>query len=117
MLALVHRAGGEPVSLFGTYVEPDGRTTAIERADIQLEALGRWTSPRTGVTYPSGWRITLPRQGLALVCTPVLPDQELDARTSTWIIYWEGEVRCEGSRDGAPVAGDGYVELIGYDRR
>ena len=54
MLALVHSRAGETMSLFGSSVEPDGRVVAIERADIQIEALSRWTSPRTGMTYPAG---------------------------------------------------------------
>jgi predicted secreted hydrolase len=31
------------------------------------------------------------------------------------IVYWEGSVSFSGRRDGAPVSGDGYVELTGYD--
>jgi len=28
--------------------------------------------------------------------------------------YWEGAVRAEGSAGARPVAGRGYVELVGY---
>jgi predicted secreted hydrolase len=28
--------------------------------------------------------------------------------------YWEGAVRVEGTREGRPVQGRGYVELTGY---
>ena len=53
--------------------------------------------------YPSGWRLTLPREGLALEVTPRLADQELRVGTR----YWEGAVVVRG-------AGRGYAELVGY---
>ena len=115
-LALLHGTGEEVVRRLGTYVAADGTTAHIEGAEMQVEVLGNWTSERTGVTYPSGWRLTLPQQGLALVCTPVLQDQELEVRATSAMSYWEGEVRCEGTRNSAPLAGQGYVELIGYDK-
>ena len=30
------------------------------------------------------------------------------------VSYWEGQVKIEGGKDGAPVTGLGYVELTGY---
>lgn len=101
---------------YGTYVAPDGTDSFIAREDLQVEVTASWTSPRTGVTYPAGWRVTLPRQGLTLRFTPVIPDQELDTRASTATIYWEGAVAIAGERDGHPITGAGYVELTGYDQ-
>ena len=46
-----------------------------------------------------------------------MPDQELDTRQSTANIYWEGEVLITGTRNGAPIGGEGYVELTGYDQK
>ncbi|MFN8515791.1 MAG: lipocalin family protein [Chloroflexia bacterium] len=101
----------------GTFVDPDGRATNIPFGNFQVDVLGSWTSPRTGVTYPSGWRVTLPDRNLTLTWTPVIPDQELDTRRSTANIYWEGEVTIAGTRNGTPVTGQGYVELTGYDQK
>ncbi|HSH78889.1 MAG TPA: lipocalin family protein [Herpetosiphonaceae bacterium] len=115
-LALLRGDQEEVLGGFGTYVAADGGTLHIDNAEMQIEALGSWTSPHTRVTYPSGWRLTLPGQDLELVCTPILQDQELDVRETSAMSYWEGQVRCEGTRDSAPLAGQGYVELIGYDR-
>jgi len=42
---------------------------------------------------------------------PLLDDQELDARGSVGIVYWEGAVRALAG--GKPV-GRGYLELTGY---
>jgi predicted secreted hydrolase len=43
---------------------------------------------------------------------PLMDDQELDARTSTGTLYWEGAVRLSGA-----ASGRGYLELTGYAER
>jgi predicted secreted hydrolase len=43
---------------------------------------------------------------------PLLDDAELDSRSSTGTIYWEGPVRLLG--DGGAPLGRGYLELTGY---
>ena len=48
------------------------------------------------------------------IITPELAAQELVTRESTGVTYWEGACRVRGTRDGAAVAGYGYVELTGY---
>ena len=45
---------------------------------------------------------------------PSLPDQELDTRATTGVIYWEGEAVVTARSRRRPVAGYGYVELTGY---
>jgi predicted secreted hydrolase len=114
---LIRGEGQQVLGSLGTYVAPDGKATNIDFSDIKVEALNQWTSPRTGVTYPSGWRVSLPTYGLVLTWTPVVPDQELDTRQSTANIYWEGEVLISGTRNGAPLGGQGYVEMTGYDQK
>ena len=52
---------------------------------------------------------------LQLTIRSVLDDQELDTKSSTGLIYWEGAQTVEGTLDGRPVRGQGYVELVGYD--
>ena len=73
----------------------------------------RWTSPATGVTYETRWRVHLPSPATDLDVRAVLPNQELDTRPTTGAVYWEGAVRALGTRDGRPVGGRGYVELVG----
>ena len=84
----------EPVS-GGTLVETDGRTRRLSRDDVRIEVLRRWTSPETGGTYPSRWRLAVPSEGLDLLVEPWLEAQEM--RTS--FVYWEGAVRVS---DAAP---------------
>lgn len=105
-------------SLFssGTFVSPEGVWTHLSREDFEVEPTSTWRSPRTGATYPSGWRLTAPRFGIDLTVTPVLKDQELDTRGTTMIVYWEGSCTVVGRRDLNTIEGRAYVELVGYDR-
>jgi predicted secreted hydrolase len=96
----------------GTLVDASGAARRLGRDDFEIVPLGRWTSPHTGTTYPSRWRVRVPGEGLDLVVTPLLEDQEM--RTS--FVYWEGAVLLRGSAAGRPVRGRGYVELTGYGR-
>ena len=107
----LRRADGtaDPLSA-GTLVAADGGVTPLAGADYAIEPLGSWRSPETGRTYPSGWRLTLPAEGLELEVEPLLPDQEL----AHSFVYWEGAVRARGSARGEAVTGRGYVELTGY---
>jgi predicted secreted hydrolase len=113
---LIRGEGQQFIGSFGTYIAADGKVTAIPQAEIKIDVLGQWKSERTGVTYPSGWRVTLPGYGLDMTWNPIMQDQELDTRQSTTNIYWEGEVAITGTQNGAPLTGEGYVELTGYDQ-
>jgi predicted secreted hydrolase len=100
----------------GTFIDAEGRSTHLSREDFELEATDHWRSPHTGATYPSGWRLRVPRMEIDVTITPVLKDQELDTRGTTMIVYWEGACEVEGRRDENKVKGRAYVELVGYDR-
>lgn len=101
---------------YAALVPPDpddagpGRLRVLETAGATLEVTDRWTSPTSGVTYPSGWRLRLPAAGLDLRLRPRLRDQELNLAFR----YWEGAVVVDGTMDGEPVTGQGYAELTGY---
>lgn len=93
----------------GTFIDRAGRYYPVDADAVELEVLDTWTSPRGG-SYPSGWRLRMPERELALEIRPALPDQELDVS----LRYWEGAVDVTGSAGSRPVAGRGYVELVGY---
>ncbi len=94
----------------GVLVSPDGATTPLAPADVTLDVLDTWTSPRSDAAYPARWRFRLPSENLDLQIIPHMPDQELDVS----VRYWEGAVRIEGTVDGEAVSGHGYVEMTGY---
>jgi predicted secreted hydrolase len=116
MVSIVRGEAGAtlPTLSYGAFVDPSGRATSLPAEEIALRPTSSWTSPRTGVVYPSGWQVQVDRLGLSLDVQPVIADQELDARQSTGNIYWEGAVSIVGTRGGIPIAGRGYVELTGY---
>jgi predicted secreted hydrolase len=100
----------------GTYVNERGEFEHLTREDFSIEPTGEWKSPRTKATYPSGWRVKVPKMNLDLVLTPVIEDQELDTRGTTMIIYWEGACEVESKAGEFDIKGRAYVELVGYDR-
>ena len=104
--------GGHDGASSGTLVAADGQTRRLAAADVEATVLARWTSPRSGASYPSRWRIRVPSEELQLEIEPLVADQEM--RTS--FTYWEGAVRVSGTSRGRPVTGQGYVELTGYAR-
>jgi len=115
MLYVLRRADGTAdVTSAGTLRRPDGTVAHLDRDAFAVAPVGAWTSPRTGATYPSGWRLAVPSERLVVDVSPVLADQELSTPTTTGVTYWEGLCAFEGERSGAPVAGEGYVELVGY---
>jgi predicted secreted hydrolase len=114
MLYLIRDADGNTLRVDGSIVSKDGELTVLGEGDFAITVDGEWTSPKTGTTYPSGWTITIPDHELSMTVRPSLPDQELDTRATTGVIYWEGEVVVEATRRGRPVAGLGYTELTGY---
>lgn len=109
-------AGGISSFSSGTFVEKDGEFTPLAREDFSVEPTGYWKSPRTEATYPSGWKIKIPKFGLDLIVSPVIENQELDTRGTTMIVYWEGACEVSGKAKGKKIKGRAYVELVGYDR-
>jgi len=107
---LRRRDGAPDPHSAGMLIAADGATRPLARDDVRLAVLDHWTSPRSRVRYPSRWRLAIPSADLDLEITPRLPDQELIVGTR----YWEGAVRIEGTAAGRPIAGRGYVELVGY---
>ena len=117
MLYVFPGTGDSPPRLDGSIVGPDGELTTLDADDVTITPTGTWTSPETGIEYPSGWSIDVPGEDLDLTVTPTMPDQELDTTATTGVIYWEGEVEIDGTHAGSSVTGLGYVELTGYDER
>jgi predicted secreted hydrolase len=94
----------------GTLIDRDGQSRHLNQDEVQIETLAYWPSPRDGVRYPARWRFRVPKEGLDLEVSPLLPDQELNVS----VRYWEGAVAIQGTTAGLPIKGHGYVELAGY---
>ena len=66
MLSLVRDADGSYPLVYGTIVDAAGTTRRLDRDAFEVEVTDHWTSPATGATYPAGWRVTIPGEGLAI---------------------------------------------------
>jgi predicted secreted hydrolase len=113
-LSLVRAADGSHPLVYGTLIAPGGSVRHLVPGAFTVAATGHWTSPRTGATYPAGWRISVPSAGLQVTLEPTVAGQELDTRATTGVTYWEGSQHVSATRDGAAVGGEAYVELTGY---
>jgi predicted secreted hydrolase len=113
-LSLVRDADGTYPLVYGTVVAHDGTVRHLDRDAFSVEATDRWVSPATGADYPAGWTIRIPADDLAITLRPTVAGQELDTRPTTGVIYWEGSQVVRATRAGAPLGGQGYVELTGY---
>jgi predicted secreted hydrolase len=100
----------------GSFVDENGNVTALKSSDFAIKPVGTWKSPGSGASYPSVWKVSIPKLALELRVTPVIEDQELDTRGSTMIVYWEGACDVAGTAGDTSVRGRAYVELVGYDR-
>jgi len=90
----------------GSFIEKDGAVTQLKADDFNIKVLDTWKSSKTGIEYPSKWRISIPKHDIKLTVIPFIPNQELLVS----FIYWEGAVKISGEG----FSGKGYVELTGY---
>lgn len=95
---------------------PDGRIERYAPGDVDFATLRSWTSPASRATWPVQQAITIskPSSPLTIVVDPMMDDQELDSRSSTGTIYWEGAVRVRADDANGPTIGRGYLEMTGY---
>jgi predicted secreted hydrolase len=103
------RSGGALWSA-ATLREADGVVRTFGPDEVDWTPGRAWRSPRTGTRYPVEWRVRVGAQSFEVA--PLMDDAELDSRSSTGTIYWEGPVRLRRA-DRSP-AGRGYLELTGY---
>jgi predicted secreted hydrolase len=112
MVYQLRRADGSVSHQSATVVGADGSARWLDAGAVTVRVTRRWRSPASGASYPAGWEIEAPSEGLRLVVEPSLADQENRARRPPGLAYWEGSVRVRDARGGD--AGRGYVELTGY---
>lgn len=95
----------------GSWIEKDGRSRHLARADFELTPGRKWTSPRGGAEYVLDWNIKIPGVKADLDLRAAMDDQEFNAEKSAGLNYYEGAARIGGSVDRAKISGDGYLEI------
>ena len=113
-ISQVRDAQGSYPLVYGTLVDADGGVAHLSAESLSITVTDRWTSERTGADYPAGWTIAIPSRDLVVRLRPTVADQELDTRSTTGVIYWEGSQDVQATSGGRSFGGEGYVELTGY---
>ena len=111
LFQLRERDGETSASSSGTFIPTHGIPQSVQNSDFEITVLDEWRSPHTGGVYPAAWEIRLNEPDCLLEVHPWMPDQEINFPAVT---YWEGAVSFEGTCNGAPARGNGYIELTGY---
>ena len=111
LFQLREKDGKISASSSGTFVFADGAIEPIQNSGFDITVLDQWLSPHTQGIYPSAWQIRLNDPGCVLEVEPWMADQEIHFPAVT---YWEGAVYFEGTCNGTPAMGNGYIELTGY---
>jgi predicted secreted hydrolase len=106
---LVSWAGGSWRAAGGTV-----RAFTADEVHFEPDRSRTWTSGRTGAHYPVRWQIATPVGRFLLQA--LLDDQELDGRTGTGTVYWEGLSELRDAGDSRRL-GLGYLEMTGYAGR
>jgi predicted secreted hydrolase len=80
--------------------------------EVEIRPLQKfWKSSKTGTSYPLSWEIDIPDGKVSLKAEALIDNQEVNFGV---INYWEGPMRISGTVDGDEVAGEGFMELVGY---
>jgi len=111
LFQLRERSGEISDSASGTFTAADGTSQHLHKSDFEIGVHAEWRSPHTQGLYPASWEIRIHEPDCLLKADPWMADQEVNFPPIT---YWEGAVHFTGNCNGAPVSGNGYIELTGY---
>jgi predicted secreted hydrolase len=109
----LRRADGSALWDGGSWRAVGGEVQAFEAGRTVFTPVRYWVSPLSGARYPVQWEVTCPAGRYTV--RALIDTQELDSRTSTGAIYWEGLSELTDSR--GQVLGRGYLEMTGYAQR
>jgi len=115
MLYALRRKDGSVSWRNGTLVDRAGSVRLLSPDEWSVRATGSWRSEASGATYPSGWEVAVPGEGIRLAVLPEVRSAENRSSLVPGLFYWEGPVVALGPSGEA--AGEGYVELTGYGER
>jgi predicted secreted hydrolase len=109
----LRRADGSALWDGGSFRAAGGTASIAQVGETRFEPVRRWTSASSGAVYPVEWVVRTPADFYKV--RAVIDNQELDSRSSTGAIYWEGLSDLIDSNGKA--VGRGYLEMTGYAKR
>ncbi len=109
----LRRADGSALWTGGSF-RSSSFTTIFSPSDLRFKASTAseaiWQSPSSGGRYPMQWSISTSRGNFTV--RSLMNSQELDSRSSTATVYWEGLADLLDEQ--GVVVGRGYLEMTGY---
>ena len=106
----LRRTDGSTLWAGGSLRTAAGVLRVFQANEVRFEAQSHWLSPHTQARYPTRWRVHTPAGSFTVQA--LLDDQELDSRSSTGAVYWEGLSDLLGAQ--GQRVGRGYLEMTGY---
>ena len=88
-------------------------STTFNPSDVRFKAGEIWQSPSSQGRYPIAWQVTTSRGTFTV--RALMNAQELDSRSSTGTVYWEGLADLLDTQ--GKLLGRGYLEMTGYAGR
>jgi predicted secreted hydrolase len=96
---------------FATILKPDGTQTVAE-ATLTPDQSTLWTSPTTGKSYPTRWKVTIPGEHAKLNVNVYAKNQELaGVGGANAVPRYEGSAAVTGTYDHRHVTGSTYIEV------
>jgi predicted secreted hydrolase len=101
---------GKVLRAEATLLRADG--SLVVDKDVSFTPIGKWFDRQSGIAFPRSFMVAMQNIGYELKFTPVFDEQTIPMLGTA---FWEGVVNVSGNaRDGTPLAGRGYRELVGY---
>ncbi len=91
-------------------MSPPDRPHVFSRGEVIFQASRGWKSPLTQASYPVEWLVRTPAD--YYIVKALVDNQELDSRSTTGAVYWEGLADLYDSSN--RHVGRGYLEMTGY---
>lgn len=108
----LRRADGSTLWSGGSWRDAAGLTRSFAPEALDFRPGRRWRSPLSQALYPVDWQLRTPLGELRL--SALADAQEVDARLSSGLLYWEGAAALRDAR--GQLLGRGYLEMTGYGR-
>ena len=103
------QSNSTPVHAYASLRPRGGKVQTFAPHEVRFSTTSSWTSPRTRATWPVAQEVRIGDRVFAT--QPLFVDQELDSRSSTGAVYWEGASQL--LQNGKSI-GRGYLEMTGY---
>jgi predicted secreted hydrolase len=106
----MRRADGSTLYTGGSFRASGGAPQVFGSDAVRFTPQRVWTSPSSRADYPVEWTLDTPAGRYRV--KSLIDNQELDSRSSTGAVYWEGlsELLDAAGRR----IGRGYLEMTGY---